>query len=209
MKASLPREERYRYERNQQNRLLAETDPRMPHASVKTRQHLIFYQYAKIIAKSVYGEENLKANFPFAMRKFHDLASGKISWSDILREDKQLVEADKVCVYCGAAENLSWEHIVPRSLQINERCSTCDKIQSIHNQVLACISCNSTKGAKGLYHFYRDKLPEGSRFYDLVPPLVEKKYLKTIFHCHECAGTLDTGKENGKLGALDLDFEMS
>ena len=46
---------------------------------------------------------------------------------------------------------------------------------------------------------------------DIIPPLVEKKYLKTVYRCHECAGTLDSvdadgdgdGNEFSKRGLTD------
>jgi len=51
------------------------------------------------------------------------------------------------------------------SLAINERCSSCDRIQGIH-----------------------------------------KKYLKTIYYCHECRGTLDWEGNGDGLSVLDLDL---
>jgi hypothetical protein len=35
------------------------------------------------------------------------------------------------------------------------------------------------------------------KFYDSIPPLLEKKYLKTIYNCHNCSGTLDKGDLDG------------
>lgn len=63
----------------------------------------------------------------------------------------------------------------------------------IHNQIWACKDCNGAggKGTKGLYTFYHDMHPEEKKFQDIIDPLVEKKYLKTIYHCHECNGTLN------------------
>jgi hypothetical protein len=31
------------------------------------------------------------------------------------------------------------------------------------------------------------------KFYDSIPPVPEKKYLKTIYNCHSCSGTLGKG----------------
>jgi hypothetical protein len=78
----------------------------------------------------------------------------------------------------------------------------------IHNQIWACSRCNSLKGTKGLYEFYREKYPGESKFYDLIPPLLEKKYLKTIINCHECAKTLSMGDlvRDGQITVLDIDF---
>jgi DNA modification methylase len=40
------------------------------------------------------------------------------------------------------------------------------------------------------------------------PPLLEKKYLKTIINCHECAETLGKADldRDGKITVLDIDF---
>ncbi|MGO9482367.1 MAG: HNH endonuclease [Candidatus Kryptoniota bacterium] len=137
-----------------------------------------------------------------------DLKSGGKSWSHIEREDWQLVEAEKKCVYCGSMENLQREHIVPKSLHIKPDCPTCDHIQSIHNEVWACGSCNSSKGTMGLHEFYHKMHPEEPKYFDYIPELVEKKYLKTILKCHECAGTLDVSDLNndGELSVLDIDL---
>jgi len=63
------------------------------------------------------------------------------------------------------------------------------------------------KSAKGLYQFSKGKFPSERKFYDLEPALLEKKYLKTIYNCHLCAGTLDTGDIDGdrEITVLDID----
>lgn len=126
----------------------------MPDRDVKTIRDLIFYQYAKIIAKRAFTE--------------------------------------------GSGERAKREHY--------GFIKTCDKIQGIHNQVWACSSCNSAKGTKGPYEFYRLRLG-GAKFYDGLPVLLEKKYLKTIYCCHECAGTPDKGDFDGEevLSVIDID----
>lgn len=182
----------------------------MPDRSVKTIQDLIFYQYAKIIAKSAMktgdNETAKKNHYGFIKKTFRELRDGKKSWSAILREDLQFLEAEKKCAYCGTADNLTIEHIIPKSLRVNERCATCDKIQGVHNIVYACRHCNSSKGDTGLYTFF-NKLNGTRHDSDLVPPLLEKKYLKLMWCCHKCAGTLDKGDLNGdgRLDVLDID----
>ncbi len=54
------------------------------------------------------------------------------------------------------------------------------------------------------------------KFYDFIPPLLEKKYLKTIIKCHECANTLSSSDldhwirqahhKDGEITVLDIDF---
>lgn len=183
----------------------------MPDSEVKTIRDLIYFQYAKIIVKSAMrtGDNGTAKSLYYGMikNKFRDLKSGKISWSAILREDLQFMEAKKTCIYCGCCENITKDHIIPKTTKINCRCSTCDKIQGIHNIIWACRSCNSKKGIKGLYEFMHELHPNCKKS-DAVPTLLEKKYLKLIYCCHECAGTLDSGDLNGdgELNVFDLDY---
>lgn len=183
----------------------------MPDRDVKTIQDLIYYQYAKVITRRAFGSPDGKAakkqHYGFVKKTLRELKNGAKSWSEITREDKQFVEAEKRCVYCGAEDNLQWEHIVPKSLEILAKCKTCDVIQGIHNQIWACSGCNFSKGTKGLYEFYRVKFPGERKYYDLIPPLLEKKYLKTIINCHQCAQTLSGGDldNDGEITVLDID----
>ena len=187
----------------------------MPDKDVKTIRELIFYQYAKIIAKRALtagdASQAKRTHYGFIRKTFRDLRDGVKTWSEITREDWQLVESDRECVYCGSNVDLHHEHIVPKSLMIKPKCATCDSIQSIHNQVLACADCNRHKGTKGLYEFYKERFPGNLKFYDLIPPLVEKKYLKTIFRCHECANTLEASDPDGdgQISVADIDFIIS
>lgn len=182
----------------------------MPDKSVQTIRDLIFYQYAKIIAKSAYQTgDNATAKkkyYGFIKNTFRKLQSGELSWSDILREDIQFAQAEKRCAYCGTTEKLTQEHIIPKSIHINDRCPQCDKIQAIHNMVFACKTCNRRKHTKGLYTFFHELYP-AEKMSDIVPPLLEKKYLKLMYCCHQCAGTLEQGDLNGDgvLNVLDID----
>jgi len=185
----------------------------MPDKSVQTIRDLIYYQYAKIIARSAFkasdGKEAKKRHYGFIKKTLRELQSGAKTWSEITREDWQMIERGNQCAYCGAeAEKLEREHIVPRSLKIKPECSTCGHIQEIHNQVWACYRCNDLKGTLGLYEFYERIRPHEKKFYDLIPPLLEKKYLKTIYNCHACAGTLDKGDLDGddEITVLDIDY---
>lgn len=160
----------------------------MPPPAVKTVRDLIYYQYAKIIASSA-G----MSNYRFIMSKMKLLASGEIKMSSELRELKmQMTSLVKCCEYCGATEDLSWDHLIPRSKNGPD---TAD------NHVLACTKCNSSKGVKGIYEWY------GLKNKDLLPRIVAGKYLKLLYDIHEKNGTLDETDLNGdgELDVLDLD----
>ena len=187
----------------------------MPDRDVKTIRDVINFQYSKIIACSAFkcanGKEAKNKYYGFIKKTFSDLKLGRKNWSDIEREDWQFVESDKECAYCGDKSDLTREHIVPRSFLVNEHCSKCDTIQAIHNQVWSCRKCNSEKGTMGLYSYYSKKLINEKKFYDFIPPLVEKKYLKTIFCCFErCANCLEKNDldGDGEMTVLDIDYAM-
>jgi hypothetical protein len=72
----------------------------MPDREVQTIRDLIFYQYAKIIAKAALGPDAKKSAYGFIKTKFRELRDNREKWSDILREDKELVNSEKVCAYC-------------------------------------------------------------------------------------------------------------
>jgi len=186
----------------------------MPDRDVQTIQDLIFYQYAKIITKRAFsvpdGQAAKGQHYGFIKKTFRELQSGAKSWSEITREDWQFVESEKKCIYCGSETDLHREHIVPKSLLIKPECATCDTIQGIHNQVWACRACNLAKSKMGLYEFFKAKNPAERKYYDIIPVLVEKKYLKTILQCHECAETLNGGDIDGdmELTVLDIDWVL-
>lgn len=186
----------------------------MPDREVQTIQDLIYYQYAKIIVKSAMktgDNETAKKNcYGMIKTTFRNLRDGKISWSDILREDLQFVESEKTCIYCGATANITKDHIIPKSLLINDWCPQCDKIQGVHNIIWACKNCNSMKHTKGLYTFYVERNP-GKKKSDLLPALLEKKYLKLMYCCHKCAGTLGSKDLNndGQIDVFDIDAVLT
>jgi len=146
----------------------------MPPKAVRTVRDLIYWQYAKLIAHSAgYG----KTNYGFIMNRFNALRSGEISWSGSIREYIKERENPNECIYCGAKDGLSVDHLIPRSRggpNIGD------------NAVQACRSCNSSKGGKGVYEWF------GLERKDSLPRIVEGKYLKLLYSLHEENGTLDT-----------------
>jgi len=165
----------------------------MPPAFIKTIEDLINWQYAKIIAKSsgFYKGED-EAQYGFVTQKFKELQSGKIKWSDILREDLKI---EKKCVYCGSTENLSKDHIIPPK-KLNPP-ADCKLLFEIHNIIWACKGCNSSKGDKDLYEWY------GVKNRNKIPRLAEGKYLKLAYACNKCRGTLNNAS-NGKISVFDI-----
>jgi hypothetical protein len=147
----------------------------LPPAAVKTIQDLLYWQYAKLIARSAdYGR-----NYGFIMDRFKKLRSGEVNWSGSLREYIKEREVTGQCIYCGSTNNLSVDHLIPRSRHGPD---------SGDNAVMACKKCNSSRGDKGIYQWFElEKRNE-------VPRIVEGKYLKLLYELHEEKGTLDVDR---------------
>jgi len=148
----------------------------MPPSAVKTIRDLIYWQYAKIISESAGAG---KKQFPFVMNRFKKLQSGEIEWSGSIREYIRERELPNQCIYCGSTKDLSYDHLIPRN---------CGGPDTPDNVVMACKSCNSSKGDKGVYEWF--KL---DRRYEL-PRIAEGKYLKLLYRLHSEKGTLDAGR---------------
>ncbi len=148
----------------------------MPPGAVKSVKDLIFWQYAKLIARSA----GIKGR-AFQMSRFTGLRDGRIQWSTTIREWLHEHEKPDECIYCGAKGDLTTEHILPRSRGGPDHPD---------NAIRVCITCNTKKGSKRLYEWM------GLGRKDDVPRIAEGKYLKLLFQLHEERGTLDIDKKD-------------
>src|SRR5271169_100559 len=112
----------------------------MPPPFVKTIREEILYEYAKLISRSVY--KTLQRGF--ITDRFKKLRDGQISISDTIREWEREQELPKECVYCGAKEGLTTDHLIPKNRGGDD---------SADNLVLACQSCNASRGDKGIFEW--------------------------------------------------------
>jgi hypothetical protein len=148
----------------------------MPPAYVRTIREEIFYEYAKLISRSAYG--SLQRGF--TTDRFKKLRDGEIVISGTIREWEREQELPKNCVYCGSTVNLTVDHLVPRSRGGDD---------SADNVVLACQTCNTSRGEKGIFEWL------GLKEKDKLHRLVAGKYLKQLLTLHEQAGTLEISKD--------------
>ena len=117
-----------------------------------------------------------KTNYGFVMSRFKELQSGRIHWSNSIREYVKEHEVPNQCIYCGTSGALTLEHILPRSRGGED---------IPDNVVWVCQSCNSSKGSKRLYEW------KGLENKDRHHRIAEGKYLKYLSSRHEANGTLD------------------
>lgn len=150
----------------------------MPPPYVKTIKEEIFYEYAKLISRSVFKG---RINYGFVSDRFKALRDGKATMSGTIREWQKEQELEKGCVFCGAREGLQIDHLVPRSRGGSD---------SADNSVWSCPACNASRGDQGVFQWL------GLERKDDLHRLVAGKYLKSIFELHQKYGTLDIQKDD-------------
>ena len=151
----------------------------MPTNYVKTIHDEILFEYAKLISRSAFD----KLEWGFITSTFFKLKKGDIKISDTIREWENEQILPKRCVYCGSEENLTTDHLIPKNRGGDN---------SADNLVLACKSCNSSRGNKGVFEWL------GLKKKDNLHRLVAGKYLKQLLRIHEENGTLDITRDNLK-----------
>jgi hypothetical protein len=144
----------------------------MPPTAVRTICDLIYWQYAKIISESSGAG---KKNYAFVMDRFKKLQAGEIEWAGSIREYIRERDLPNQCIYCKSMNGLCYDHLIARSRNGPD---------VPDNLVLACKACNSSKGDKGVYEWY--KL---NRRYD-IPRIAEGKYLKLLYKLHDANDSL-------------------
>jgi hypothetical protein len=164
----------------------------MPPKYVSTVRQLIYWEYAKLIAKAA-GFEN---NYGFIVSRYKKLVSGEMAWSSSVRDHEKELEKGRVCVYCGSTGALSMDHIIPISRAgVDPRIEAL--LDSSDNCVCACRQCNSSKSDRDVFEWYG---PERS---EEIPKLVLSKFLKLVYRLHETQGSLDL-KDPNMDGVLDI-----
>ncbi len=149
----------------------------MPPAYVRTIEEEILYEYAKLISRSVFGG---KINYGFVSDRFKALKRGDATMSGTIREWQREQELPKICVFCGADENLQVDHLIPRSRGGPD---------SADNMVLACDTCNASRGDQGVFQWL------GLKEKDRLHRLVAGKYLKELYDLHAAKGTFNIQKD--------------
>lgn len=160
-----------------------------PPKFVRTVRELIYWEYAKLIAKAA----GFAGNYGFTTKKFNELRDGKIKMSGIDANNRKQMNRERKCEYCGATDvTLTEDHLIPMIKLVHD---------SADNIVLACRPCNSSKGDRDIFDWYYNVRREPE-----IPKMVWSKYLKLVYAFHAAFRTLDktdvTG--DGTLNIYDL-----
>lgn len=143
-----------------------------------TAQDEIYYWYARVIADAV--SERAQGGgrneyWGFVTARYRDLIAGRVRPGALIRQNLQLVGSAERCEYCGSADDLQWDHIIPRVRR---------GPHTIDNLVRACRDCNLRKADRPLIEWANSEALVLSR-------LVRAKYLKLLLDAHQRMDTLD------------------
>lgn len=150
----------------------------MPPGYVKTIREELLYEYAKLISRSAFHGKLERA---FITERFQALRDGRLTISGTIREWQREAELPRACVFCGDADNLHMDHLVPRSRGGKDEAD---------NMAWSCQRCNTLRGDKGVFEWL------GLEKKDNLHRIVAGKYLKELLALHEAAGTLNIGVRN-------------
>lgn len=121
---------------------------------------------------------------------YKGLNNSSMATRSLFDDEKEKMKNDICCCFCGSTENLSIDHLIPRKK---------GGIDEGDNLILACRSCNSSKGKKDLLEWYDFKG-------EFPPLLILRRYLKLLMkYCFD-HGLMDTNWEDAK--NLDIPFNL-
>ena len=104
-------------------------------------------------------------------------------------ERERLVHADRICSYCGSSSSLSIDHIFPKKFGGPD---------DSENLVLACKSCNSSKGDSDLMQWAQSAGVN-------LPLTIVKRYLKLCYSWCDLHSLLDQDWNRSQSGPLPFD----
>jgi len=108
---------------------------------IETVREAIYYSYANLAMAHTAVDRKQKKygpfNFMIRAKLFKGLKDGTMNMRTIFDDEKIKLQIGQVCNYCGAVEHLVLDHIFPKTYGGRDNAD---------NLVLACRSCNSSKG---------------------------------------------------------------
>lgn len=133
---------------------------------IETIGESLYWSYANLaMAHTAITKESEKYNqyhFIVRSRLFKGLKEETMSLGSIADDERLKMILPQVCCYCGANDNLSIDHLIPKAKGGND---------DAENMIWACRSCNSSKGAKDMLDWYLTKE-------EFPPILLLRRYLK-------------------------------
>lgn len=134
----------------------------------ETFSELLFHRYAVLAAIHACLVQDVRKRGRLYFKVYHSIYKGFIDGhrkvASLTDDEKLKMKLPQCCVYCGAKENLSIDHLIPTKRGGED---------IPENYVWACSSCNSSKGAKDVISWLQSK----NRYPSIV---VYRRYIKLV-----------------------------
>ena len=166
----------------------------MPKKEFNSVKELLFYSYANLAmahsALEKCQEKYATTSYMVRAKLFKGLLDGSITVGSFYEDEKIKLHSSNKCSYCGSNKQLSIDHIFPQKLGGKH---TGD------NLILACKTCNSSKGKKDLMEWMNYKK-------DFPPLMVLRRYLKLVIQY--CIDENLMEQNINELASKDLPFKL-
>lgn len=151
----------------------------MREPEIITVADLLFWSYANLgmAQKATYDRATRYTQLHFIIRNklWSGLRKGTTKPASVLKDLRAKMKRPDFCAYCGGSDHLSADHLVPTVRGGRD---------SAENFILACRSCNSSKGGRDVLDWYRQR--------EEFPPLfILRVYLKEAIHYCQQNGLMD------------------
>jgi hypothetical protein len=131
-----------------------------------------------------------RINFMIRAKLLKGLKYGTMNIRSIFDDEKIKLQTGQICNYCGSTKKLALDHIFPQKFGGKD---------NAENLILACKTCNSSKGKKDLMEWmnYRN---------EYLPLMIIRRYLKLVFDYCDKNNLLD--KDINELAYMELPFKV-
>lgn len=148
---------------------------------IETVKDLIFWEYATQLYEPTEEDEATdpltvqivqERKHKFILEKYYQLQKDQRGWMNLYPEQIR----EDACSYCSSVQDIQKTELVYGK--------TCPRVEKI-NFVYACASCRDSRGDKEFLSWWKEHFPMKP-----VDRVLMRKYLKILYACHSCVGTL-------------------
>lgn len=166
----------------------------MPEIKYSTLGELIYWSYSNLAMAHMGVEKKhdkySTIHYVIRAKLFKGLKDGTMNMRSIFDDEKIKLNTGKRCNYCGTSDNLTLDHILPKYEGGKD---------DAENLILACKSCNSSKGKKDLMEWMHSKN-------EFLPLMIIRRYLKLVYHYAERRNILNLSIQD--VTEVNLPFQI-
>ena len=166
----------------------------MAKQKIEIVRELIYWSYANLAMAHMAIEKKHEKygmiNYMIRAKLFKGLKDGTMNMRTIFDDEKIKIQTGKICNYCGSSDKLALDHIFPQKLGVKD---------DAENLILACKSCNSSKGKKDLIEWMNFRG-------EFLPLMIIRRHLKLTFNYFLENQLIDKNIE--ELKDLELPFKI-